>query len=187
MALRPVILALALCALATGAAAQVGVGRTHLLDLQAGSGRSDLVRDIRRGGYELAGGGAVAFRDWYTPDLPDLTLVLLTQLTDGFALTWGVSTGEAGRKYRIAPALHIGFVAQTELWANATLTLSAQTLIGGGLRERSCLADYGPFGMAEVNCRLAATPLPPDETLRYLMDVPGRDDSRISLRFDYRF
>lgn len=160
---------------------------THLVDIHAGSPRSDIVRDLRAGGYELAGGGVIRFRDWYTPRVPDLTVLFLTQATDRFGIIWGLSSGERGAKYRIDPALHLGLVWQTEVFPDATLSLRVQTVLGGRLRERSCTADYGAFGVAEVNCRLAATLMPPAETLDYLLDVRAEREGTISVRFEYRF
>lgn len=50
------------------------------------------------------------------------------------------------------------------------------------------MADYGEIGgMQEVNCRLAAEPIPPNETLQYLVNEPGRNESRLSVTFEYRF
>lgn len=179
------IAALAVCA-AMPAAAQI-FDRTQLLDVHAGSARSDLVRRLRNGGYELAGGGAVSFDRWYSPRMPDLTMLVFTELSDRFGIAWGVSSGEAGQKYRIDPALHLGFTVRTEPFRDATLSLSVDAILGGNLREKSCRADYGTFGMAEVNCRLAATEMPPEETLTHLLDVKGREESRITLRFECRF
>lgn len=69
----------------------------------------------------------------------------------------------------------------------ATLSTSLHTLIGGQLRERSCSADYGAFGVSEVNCRLAASLLPPEETLDYMLDMPGWKETRLSINFQLVF
>ena len=142
---------------------------------------------LRAGGYELAGGEVVRFDDWYRPRHPDLTVLFLTQLSDGLGVIWGPSSGEEGRKYRIDPALHLGLTWQTALSPQTTVTLGLQTLWGGRLREGAYLADYGPFGMATVNCRLAATELPPTQTLDYLVNENARTENRITLRVDHRF
>jgi hypothetical protein len=176
-----------LCVLCAGSAGAEMADHSYLLDLYAGSSRSDLVRDLRSGGYDLAGGETVDFADWYSGRLPDLTLLFLTPLNDNLGLAWGLSTGESGRKYRIQPAFHLGLTWQAEVFRNATLSASVHTVLGGRLREKSCVADYGSFGISEVNCRLAASQLPPEETLGYLLDVSARHESRISLRFEYRF
>ncbi|ESW62417.1 MAG: hypothetical protein Q27BPR15_01045 [Rhodobacter sp. CACIA14H1] len=184
--LRRVAAVLLLAVLPVPAGAELA-DHTHLLDIHAGSPRSDILRDLRAGGYELAGGGAVRFRDWYRPRLPDLTVLFLTQTSDRFGVIWGLSSGERGVKYRIDPALHLGLVWQAELFPGATLSLRAQAVLGGRLRERSCTADYGIFGVAEVNCRLAAAPMPPEETLGYLLDVRAERESTVSVLFEYRF
>ncbi|WP_304616334.1 hypothetical protein [Paracoccus sp. (in: a-proteobacteria)] len=160
---------------------------THLIDIRTGSARSDLVRRIRSGGYELADGTPLSLRVWYLPDMPELTVMMLTEVTPSFGITWGFSTGEGARKYSIAPALHLGFSAHHALSPNAVLSLSAGTVLGGRLSERPCDADYGPFGVMPVNCRLAASTLPPEETLDYLLDRDGATESWVSLRFEYRF
>ena len=160
---------------------------THLLDVYAGSSRSAQMKTVRSEGYELAGGEVVRFDDWYRPVIPDLTVLLLTELSADLGLIWGVSLGERGEKYRIDPAFHIGLTWQVRLSETATLSTSVQTMIGGRLRETSCSADYGVFGMAEVNCRLAASLLPPEETLDYLFDTPGHRETRVTIRFVQMF
>lgn len=162
--------------------------QTHLLDVHAGSSRSDLAHELRRGGYELMDGTPVRFRDWYSTRRPDLTILFLTEVSPRFGLIWGVSTGESGQKYRIDPALHLGIVLRHEPFEGAVISLSLVGLIGGDLNEKPCLADYGAIGgLQRVNCRLAASILPPDETLDYLVDEPGYRESWVSLRFEYRF
>lgn len=185
---RPVLVVLATLPLLSPCPASAEfLDHSQLLDLSDGSDRAARVRSASRGGYALSDGSPVRLRDWYEPELPDLTLRLMTEMSEGFGITWGVSTGEAGRKYRIAPALHLGFVLQDELFQNALLTVSGSTLLGGNLTERSCLGDYGEFGAMAVNCRLAATMLPPEETLNHLLDRSGWRSSWLAVQFEYRF
>lgn len=160
---------------------------TFLLDVHSGSARSTLVQRIAEGGYELSDGTPISFSGWYTPALPDISLIFLTEISEGFGISWGLSTGERGKKYRIAPALHVGFILQREVFPNAVLSLSATTKLGGRLSERTCTADYGVFGTAKVNCRLAASEMRPADTLSYLLNGRGRDESRVALRFSWRF
>ena len=160
---------------------------THLLDVYLGSFRSDQVRSLKTGSLELAGGEEVRFDEWYSPDFPDLTVLLLTELSGDLGLIWGVSIGERGEKYQIDPTIHLGLAWQLRLSQKATLSASLHTLIGGQLRERSCSADYGTFGVSEVNCRLAASLLPPEETLDYMLDMPGWKETRLSIRFQLVF
>lgn len=184
---RGLLAALALLPILGGAAAAEVFETTYLLDLQQGSAQSSRVRSARRGGYELSDGTPVSLQDWYRPETPMLTLRMMTELSDGLGLTWGFSTGEEGEKYRIAPALHLGFIWQQALTDSALVTVSGATVIGGSLGERPCTADYGEFGVMPVNCRLAASILPPAETLDYLLDVSGRRDSWLAVQFEYRF
>ncbi|GAA0309010.1 hypothetical protein [Rhodovulum strictum] len=173
---------------ASGAAALDLLEDTHLIDIQAGSNRSSAAQGLSVGGYELADGGRVSFRDWYTPRFPDLSVLLLTQVSANFGVIWGFGTGERAPKYRIEPAFHLGFVYQTRPFDGATLSLKATHPIGGRLRESACVADYGDIGgVVPVNCRLAADLLPPEETLNYLLRMKGRSDARISLDFEFRF
>ena len=160
---------------------------THLLDIYHGSARSDQVDTLSSGSYELSGGEVIRFNDWYSSPIPDLTVLMLTEVTGNFGIIWGLSTGESGEKYQIDPAVHLGFTWRIPLSDRATLSTSLTTVLGGRLRESSCSADYGSFGTAEVNCRLAATLLSPEETLDYLLDEPGWKESRLTIRFELRF
>lgn len=161
---------------------------TYLLDVSQGSIRSRAIYALRSGGYELSGGQPVSFVDWYTPTVPELNLIFMTQANPSFGIIWGVSTGEAGEKYRISPGLHAGFILQRPMGERGTLTLRATTLVGGRLQETPCIADFGEIGgVVPVNCRLAAGTLPPEETLRYLIKQSGREETSISLRYELRF
>ncbi|MDP2084503.1 MAG: hypothetical protein Q8K20_04840 [Gemmobacter sp.] len=171
----------------SGPAAAEFLASSFLMEIGSGSARSELVKRISYGGYELDDGTPVNFSDWYTPALPDLRAVFLTEVADGVGITWGLSTGERGKKYRIAPALHLGLILQREVFPNAVISLSVSTKLGGRLSERTCMADYGIFGRAEVNCRLAASELSPEDTLAYLLKGRARDESRVALRFSWRF
>lgn len=162
--------------------------RTFLLDLRAGSVRSRRARELSYGGYELDDGTYVDFADWYTPRFPEMNLLFLTAVTPSFGLTWGLSTGERGEKYRIDPGLWLGFVYRYDISARQTLSLSAATLMGGNMREQTCRAYYRVIeDFATVNCRLAASTLPPAQTLQFLERNSGRRESRISLRYEIRF
>jgi len=160
---------------------------TFLMDVYTGSSRSALIKEVADGGYELADGTPLRFEAWYTSRVPDISIVFLTEVSEGFGLIWGMSTGERGDKYRIAPAVKLGFILQKELFPNAVLSFSATTVIGGRLSERTCTADYGIFGKEQVNCRLAATEMAPHQTLSYLLSKRGRDESRVTLTFNWRF
>lgn len=161
---------------------------TLLLDAYLGSPRSSLAAELGEGGYELADGTYQDFGAWYSSEWRDATVLLLTQLDRNAGVIWGFGTGERGPKYEIDPAVHAGFVYQFSAGPSVSVMVKATVVLGGDLSEESCVADYGEIGgMQEVNCRLAAEPIPPNETLQYLVNEPGRNESRLSVTFEYRF
>jgi hypothetical protein len=183
-----VLTVLQLVILTSAAAAQSFIENTGLIDVYVGSERSEAVSRLRSGGYELADGTEVRFDRWYSSNWRDLSFSFLTQITPGFGLIWGLSTGERGAKYRIAPALEVGLMLQIGLSRNSTLTFSASTKLGGLLQEQTCTADYGAIGgIQRVNCRLAASPLAPADTLDYLLHMHAVEDSAVSLVYELRF
>ena len=140
------------------------------------------------GGYLLSDGTPVRFRQWYSSDMPNLSVTWLTEVTPNFGLFWGFGTGERGEKYRIDPSMTLGFIAMRKLSRSATLSLSATTILGGDLQEGTCTADYGAIGgIQTVNCRLAATTMPPAATLDYLFDESPPDRTTVTLRYVLRF
>ena len=161
---------------------------TFLIGVAQGSGRSDLMRALSRGALTLSDGRGVAFRDWYRARHPEVSVSMMTQISPEFGITWGISSGERGEKYSMSAGFSIGFIYQIKTGRRGLVTLSASTLLGGALRERACVADYGAVGgIQAVNCRLAATALPPEETLRYLIRETGRRESRAAVTYEYRF
>ena len=162
--------------------------KTFLLDVNTTSIRSDIVRDLSIGGYELEGGAPVNFADWYTPKFPDLNVLFLSEVNPSLAVTWGFSTGEKGEKYKIDPGIWLGFIHRIDLDRHSSVTLSARTLVGGRLKESSCVAFYSIIdSFEEVNCRLAASTLPPADTLTFLVDEVGFIDTSISIRYEIVF
>ena len=161
---------------------------THLIDIRAGSDLTGKVRKISYGGYELSDGTPVSFRKWYKSNWTDVSLTWMTEINRNFGVYWGLSTGESGKKYRIQPGVKIGFLLQAELTRNSTISLSATTILAGMLTEKPCIADYGAIGGVQtVNCRLAASTLPPSETLQHLFNDPPPDKIDMSLRYQLRF
>ncbi|MFN0114816.1 MAG: hypothetical protein ACKVPY_09090 [Paracoccaceae bacterium] len=178
---------LACLALAPAARGEV-MGNTFLLGFGMGNARSALADRLADGAYELSDGTVVRFHNWYGADWRDLEVSFLTELGEGFGLIWGISTGERGPKYRIAPALRLGFIAQWPVGRRGTLTLSGETLIGGDLTELPCVADYGAIGGVQaVNCRLAASELSPEETLAALVRADGSGEARLAAVLAFRF
>lgn len=169
-------------------AAQSFFDRTELIDVRYGTASSDLVRSLSYGGFELSDGTPVLFDKWYSSDRRDLSFTLFTQVDESFGVYWGVSTGESGLKYRIEPSLRIGFLKQWRLARHEYITLSARAVVGGWIRERSCVADYGEIGGVQtVNCRLVDSVLPPRETLEYLLDQAPADRLQLVLSYTLRF
>ncbi len=175
--------------------AQGMLQQTYLLDARTGSSRAALARDLSLGEVKLSDGGAIDLTEWYSSRLPEMNVTLLTAVTPAFGVIWGVSTGERGVKYRIDPGLWLGFVYRYELTQRGTLSVTATTLLGGDFREQTCRATYGDqsrpdpimSGAQIVNCRLAGSVLPPDQTLRYLERRSGFSETRATLRYDFRF
>ncbi|WP_202358200.1 hypothetical protein [Mesorhizobium sp. 113-3-3] len=163
--------ALLLCALIGAFPAAAQEMTTSLVDIHQGSPLSDRARSLGNGGYELQNGTFVSFNQWYRARWVDMHVDLLTQITEDTGILWGFGTGEEGEKYRIEPSLKLGFVTQMHPNPNSTLSLSLTTTIGGKLTEKACEADYGDFGTYSVNCRLAASQLAPEETLKYLVNA----------------
>lgn len=162
--------------------------QTFLVNIRQGTPLSDRVAKLTFGSYELSGGSAVDFRRWYGQNWTEVRVDFMTQLSQGAGILWGVSSGEWGAKYRIAPGFKIGFILQTPISPLSSLSISFTSLLGGRLREKSCVADYGDIGgVQEVNCRLAASTLPPSETLKYLVNEKPPDRLLLVLRYQARF
>lgn len=158
--------------------------RTRLVNLSDQLPLSSVARDLSRGGYQLADGRPVRFHDWYSPSTIRLQAEWSTEIGPNLDLLWGVSTGESGQKYRIAPAVSLGFNYAAPVGQNAALSIAARTWIGGHFTEQPCTADYGAIGgTQQVNCRLAASHMAPSETLRYLAQ---KTPTRLNLRVSYR-
>ena len=185
---RLILSAAAALSYAGSVSAQGFFENTGLIDIHLGSKRSDAVRQLRNGGYELADGTEVRFDPWYRSNWPDLSISFLTQATPTSGFIWGLSTGERGEKYHIAPVIEIGAMTQIELSHSSRLTFSASTKLGGLLQEQSCTADYGAIGgIQQVNCRLAASTLAPADTLDYLLHISARDEARVAFVYELRF
>ena len=164
------------------------IEQTYVVGVKQGTPLSERVFRLGFGSYELSGGGNVDFRRWYGQKWTEMRIDLMTQVSKGAGILWGFSTGEWGQKYRIAPGFKIGVILQTELSPMSSISISFTTLLGGRLREKSCVADYGDIGgVQEVNCRLAASPLPPAETLKYLVNMKPPDRNWVGLRYLARF
>ena len=170
------------------ALAQTFAEATHLVDVRAGSTLTRKVQDASQGGYQLSDGTPVSFSQWYSSNWTDIGVTWMTEISEFFGMYWGIRTGESGQKYRIEPGLTLGFVVRSELSRHSAVSLSATTVFGGMLRESSCSADFGAIGGVQtVNCRLAASVLPPAETLQYLFNEQPLGQSQVILRYQLEF
>lgn len=168
--------------------AETTYGNTHLVSVRSDFELSGIVRKVRLGGFELSDGTPVSFEDWYSSVWVDTHATWMTEVTKNFGILWGFGTGERGEKYHIQPSFKIGFISQLDLNRNSVLSLSVTAILGGRLKEDTCTADFGDIGgIQTVNCRLAATPLPPEETLEYLFDEPPSGQVSVILRYQFRF
>jgi hypothetical protein len=161
---------------------------THLLEIKQSTEHSKKLDQFRNSGFETAQGAWVSFQPWYGKPGKDISITWMTQMRPNLGLIWGASTGERGPKYSVAPSLTFGAVYQAEITKNGFLSLRGTTIVGGSLKEKSCLADYGAIGgMQEVNCRMAASPLEPSETLKYLVRDKPDNQHKLSIQFTQRF
>jgi hypothetical protein len=154
------------------------IDATHLIDVKQGSELSGKVSDSSAGGFETAQGNFVSFKQWYQTNWTDTKTVWMTEINPNLGVIWGFSTGEKAEKYEISRSVTIVFAYSTQIDKTSFLSIRGTTILGGNLREKTCTADYGDIGgIQEVNCRLAATPLPPSETLMHLFnDKPLNKD-----------
>jgi hypothetical protein len=161
---------------------------THLIDLTYGAGLSGRARTLQIGGYETSDGQWVSFDPWYRTSLQDWRVTWLTELTPHWGLIWGLSTGERGQKYTIEPSFKLGLVINQTVNRHAQVSFMIARVFWGQLKEKSCLADYGVLGNESlVNCRLAATLLPPSETLKHLLHESPTDSLSATVRYTLNF
>jgi hypothetical protein len=161
---------------------------THLIELRQGSFLSRTAGNLRGGSYELANGSPVNLNRWYETQWVEVGASWMTQLTENVGVIYGLGTGERAPKYRIAPSMKLGVVMQMQPAQNMVVSFRATTILGGGLSEKSCTADYGDIGgVHRVNCRLAASTLAPEETLNYLVRQRPLHRNEVSVTFNWKF
>ncbi len=162
---------------------------TNLIEVRQGSELTQVVRVSGDVSYESATGSAINLSDWYKPKSQwvNSQVMFMSQVNDNFGLLWGVGTGEYGTKYTIEPSIKLGFVYRVPVTSSGQFYLRASTIIGGRLKEKSCIADFGQIGVHEVNCRLAAGIDAPEETLKYLMNQKPYNQNIISVVYRVLF
>ncbi len=158
--------------------------RSQLTEIVQNNPLSKKASGFRDGHYELSTGDLQRFDDWFHPAFQDMRLSWLLPITPDWGIVWGIGTGERADKYTIAPSIKLGFVMDTPLSHRSRLSLSASTWLGGRMREKPCSAFYAEFGAIKaVNCRLAASLLPPEETLNYSVFAIPEDRTLIKLKY----
>lgn len=162
---------------------------TNLIELKQGSELSSKMSMYQAGGgYELSGGAPVNLKSWYAPTFVDARITYLTQVHRKIGLIWGFSTGETAQKYTIDPSLKFGLVFRHEFDKNSSISFKGTTIVSGRLRESPCTADYGEIGgVQQVNCRLAASPLQPAQTLQYLYNEKPYNFNMLWLQYARSF
>jgi hypothetical protein len=142
---------------------------THFIGAKHESVLNWKARSLRDGNYETSGGDLIVFEKWYTPVAPEINITWLTQINKNVGVIWGFGSGEHADKYTIYPSAQIGFAYHKQISKNHSIGVVFNTYVGGEFKEHTCIADYGEIGgIREVNCRLAATTLTPEETLNFL-------------------
>lgn len=162
---------------------------THFLEIRYDADHSGWLQSAREGGFETSDGRWVSFRPWYGKSgLRNTSIAWMTQLSSSWGVIWGFGTGERGIKYTIDPSLKIGAVYRAEISRQTAFSLKATTILGGRLREKTCIGDYSDLGGAQVvNCRLAASPLAPAETLKYSFNEKPLHHRQLMLQFNQQF
>jgi hypothetical protein len=161
---------------------------TRLTGLSFDGLNSNVVRAAAQDGLELSGGEMLGLNTWYTPAFPNISASFETQLARGVSVLWGGSIGESGPKYSLGPSGMIGLAVRRPVALRGMLSLEVMGTLGGALRERSCVGDYGALGGVQpVNCRLAASTLPPKETLSYLWNEPPAAYASVRLAYIFQF
>ena len=164
------------------------IDKTYLVELIQGSELTKTVRDASRYGFETARGDWVSFKGWYTSNWTDSRVTFMTEVHPTFGLLWGFGTGEYGKKYSIDPSFKVGFIWRQDVSRNSSLSFRATTTLGGILREKPCIADYGEIGgLQPVNCRLAASTISPSSTLQYNYNMKPYNYYFLSLQYQISF
>lgn len=160
--------------------------KTKLSDVSQGGDLSELAKSFRSQSFELQDGTIVRMDDYYKTSWTNLKITFLTELNTNFNLLWGIGTGEYGSKYRIDPSILLGFIYNRDLKRGSVFSFRFSQRFGERFIEKPCAASYGTISeqFQPVNCRLAASDLPPDETLRYLVI---RDSAESSPSWNFVF
>jgi len=167
---------------------QYAAERTKLVEISQNNILSRQMLNVSMGGFELAGGQRVGFERWYKTTFQDTRVSWMTPITPDWGVIWGFSTGERGPKYSIDPSMKLGLVFNAPIDRKSRFSVKVSTVFGGRLQEKPCTADYGPIGgIQSVNCRLAASEMPPPQTLSYLFNSLPPDLHQLTVSFHKSF
>ena len=159
---------------------------TGLLHIRQGGLLTNMARRLGDATIESSAGEKIPLWKMYEAKWTDFRVLWMTQAGPNTGIIWGASTGEKALRYEIEPSLVIGGFHRIELGKGASLSLSGTAVVGGWLKEKPCVGDYGEIGgVQKVNCRLAASELAPSETLKYLAKEPPKEDVQFMVRFHY--
>lgn len=144
----------------------------------------------------LADGSSQSLGSLYKPKNRDIEALFITKLAQGewkenhlyqVNLLWGGSTGQESEKLYVQPSAKLGFLTRVQTGQSSILTFSAQTTIGGNLKERPCTADYGVAGTHQVKCSMASSAMAPQDTLQYLTNRSPYDATLVKVSMQWFF
>lgn len=181
-------LLLTLIASPSASSGQVFWEDTRLADFQIGSVFETTTTLTARRGYELENGQFQRFREWYSNSWRDVKVVLETPIGKNQWFLWGMTTGEQAEKYIVQPSLILGYQSVFAVTDHSFFTFGLMAKFGGNLEEKSCTAKYSLTEISvPVNCRLAASLLPPAQTLEYLWNIDAPDRLQIDVGYIWYF
>ena len=144
----------------------------------------------------LADGSTQSLAGLYKPKNRDIEALFITTLSQGewkdnrlyqFNLIWGGSTGQESDKMYVQASAKLGFLTKVQMSESSILSFSAQTTIGGNLKERPCTADYGVAGTHQVKCSMASSAMAPQDTLQYLTNRSPYDATQFKVNWQWFF
>lgn len=148
------------------------------------------------GAVMLSDGSSQDLSSLYRPKNKDMEAFFITKVAQGewkenrlyqVNLLWGGSTGQESEKMYVQASAKVGFMARVQTSEASMLTVSAQTTIGGALKERACTADYGVAGSHQVKCSMASSAMAPSDTLKYLTNRSVYDATQVKVTFQWFF
>lgn len=166
------------------------VADTRLMEIKYDADHVQWLGSARAGGFETSTGNPVSFRPWYQNNgWRNATAAWMTPLSPSMGVIWGLGTGERAAKYSISSSVKLGFVYYSEIYKNNFISFRVSTVLGGRLKEKPCMADYGEVGGGDqaVNCRLAGTALAPSQTLQFLFNEKPYNHTQFKINYSMAF